>query len=577
MCKSAKIYTSTAPMSESVPTWPFLPPIGKKPDSFYNKNMLIRLIFTMTLLISATCFASPEFIKKLEDIYENIDFIQKEISKNSRKLSQTNSQTIKKNIEEKIGRLQANLEEANSNLFEHASGFSLKDSKVKKEEVPKDLMKEIRDILAPVLNGLKRISAKPRRIEDLKEKIELLDSKHEESIQALTKIEVLLKEVKGPLKVKLENGRDQISRIKDQFFFQKEESNRKLETELENNKSFFSATAEIIQIFFKTKGKHLLLSLISLISIFWLLINFRRRIFKSSLFTNNLREYEKPIYLAYNILAGLFAIIGALLALYILHDWVMVTFFVLVLSALIWTSKQFIPQFIEEGKFILNLGTVREAERIVLDGIPWRVKKLGFRTLLTNDLLEGGRLYIYARELLNKQSRPQAPNEAMFPTAKGDWVELSDGAFGEVILQTPEQVLIQLRDSKTRHYKTNSFLELSPQNYSKGFWVETQFGLDYGIQENVPLVIPSTFKQSLTEKMQKTRFTKLIPDIDVQFHSAAASSLNLWIKVQCEGILAKDKSAIERSIQRFCVEICNENQFNIPFDQLTLHMNKSEV
>jgi hypothetical protein len=96
-----------------------------------------------------------------------------------------------------------------------------------------------------------------------------------------------------------------------------------------------------------------------------------------------------------------------------------------------------LPKFYDDAKLLLNIGEIREGERIVFDGIPWRIDSLSFFTVLKNDHLRGGRLRLPVRRLAGLHSRAVAENELWFPTEEGDWIDLPDLGHARVVSQTP--------------------------------------------------------------------------------------------------------------------------------------------
>ena len=160
-----------------------------------------------------------------------------------------------------------------------------------------------------------------------------------------------------------------------------------------------------------------------------------------------------------------------------------------------------------EARLILNLGTVREGERVYYKGVPWKVDSLNFLCSLTNDSLEGGSILVRAKDMMNHQSRPMAKDEDMFPTKKGNWISLKDGSFGEVILQTPDQVLLRTLGGSQLYYQTPQFLSLFPENLSHGYFIEVVLKVDYQLQKKV-LELLTFFKEGFEEQLNSHEMFK---------------------------------------------------------------------
>jgi hypothetical protein len=78
--------------------------------------------------------------------------------------------------------------------------------------------------------------------------------------------------------------------------------------------------------------------------------------------------------------------------------------------------------FVREVTLLLNLGAVREGERVMYNGIPWLVRSLNFYTRLVNPELEGGDIRLPLRDFHDLRSRSFDANEPWFPTRLNDWV-----------------------------------------------------------------------------------------------------------------------------------------------------------
>ena len=109
---------------------------------------------------------------------------------------------------------------------------------------------------------------------------------------------------------------------------------------------------------------------------------------------------------------------------------------------------------------ILNLGPVRQNERIIYEGIPWKVPKVNLYTSLINPALEGGEIRLPMRDLVTLHSRPNGEDELWFPCRKDDWVLLSDDTFGKVLQQTPDYAHIVKLGGTRKVNPTAEFLSL---------------------------------------------------------------------------------------------------------------------
>ena len=86
----------------------------------------------------------------------------------------------------------------------------------------------------------------------------------------------------------------------------------------------------------------------------------------------------------------------------------------------------------KQARLLLNIGPVREEERIYYQNLPWRVKNINIFTILENPDA-GVKLRLPIEELVGLISRPSLPNESWFPCKLNDWVLLSDKYYGKVV------------------------------------------------------------------------------------------------------------------------------------------------
>jgi hypothetical protein len=325
--------------------------------------------------------------------------------------------------------------------------------------------------------------------------------------------------------------------------------------------------------FFRNRGLNLLLALMTAAAGFVL----TRRIYSS------LRRYS-PVHRSgkssltsriSDILAMAFAIVvsvlGILTIFYVRGDWLLLTLVVVLLIGAVWAGKQSLPPYIEQIRMLLNLGSVREGERVVYMGLPWKVQSIGFFTVLSNPNLEGGEIRIPIRSLMTMISRDADDKEPWFPTEVDHWVILNDGTYGKVVTQSPEQVVVLLLGGSLKTYQTTDFLSRSPENLSFGFRVACIFGIDYTHQSEATTSVPEIMLRALTNVLMGDYGREKIRSIKVEFLKAESSSLDYQINVDVDGEMASRYQFLARQVQKVCVDASNANGWIIPFTQITVH------
>jgi small-conductance mechanosensitive channel len=328
-----------------------------------------------------------------------------------------------------------------------------------------------------------------------------------------------------------------------------------------------------LQIFFRSRGRNILLAALAFACTWLLFHRLHGWVQRVSLLRRKRRTFSARLFnVVYTFLTVFGATVSFLLVLYLFEDWVLLTLALLILFGIAWSSKHTLPDYVKEAVLLLNLGSVREGDRVIYNGVPWLVRSLGFDTHLANSELMGGNLHLPLRDFLDLRSRPFEPDEPWFPTRMGDWVLLDNDTLGKVILQTPEVVRVVLLGGSRRTFSLQDFLTQSLTVLSTGFRLAVQFGLDYQHQARITHEIPATLESSLREALAREGYAKDIVNLKVEFAEAGASSLNLCVLADFAGTAASSYHVLRHAIQCICVDACNVYGWVIPFPQVTLHM-----
>ena len=299
---------------------------------------------------------------------------------------------------------------------------------------------EAQEFFRPLLKEAKRATAQPRELEELRSSIAFHTQRSQIAERALGNLRSLIAATKNDdtKKVLLELEGDW-TRRESEYENQLISAQYQLNERLEKDESLWDTLSGGIATFFRTKGKNLIIALASVGLTLFLLRLAHRGIARFGPFRRRSNTFAARLFdVIYFGFSSLLTICVGLAAFYALGDWMLLGFSLIILASLAWASKNTIPRVSEQIKLMLNLGPVREDERIVIGGVPWQVRKLRIYSRLTNPALEGGELRLPLRDLIPLSSRPFGPKEPFFPCEKGHWLLLADGTFGKVIRQTPE-------------------------------------------------------------------------------------------------------------------------------------------
>jgi small-conductance mechanosensitive channel len=276
----------------------------------------------------------------------------------------------------------------------------------------------------------------------------------------------------------------------------------------------------------------------------------------------------------YHLLSILLVAMAVLTVFYIRGDLLLLSLAIIAHVMLALGAWRFLPQYIHEGRLLFNMGAAREGERVVYNGLPFRITSLNLYSLLQNPELAGSvRLPLSAiGELI---SRP-AGNEAWFPSRVDEYLLLPDGAFAQVLEQTVERVPLKVVGSIV-DYSSADFIQLNVRNLSReGFGVVVTFGIDYQHQSISLDQVPRRLREGLQTAFSRSDYGDDLKNLVVEFKSAAASSLDYLIYATMQGSSAASYYAISRFIQQTCVDICNQEGWVIPFTQVTIHQAEAE-
>lgn len=481
----------------------------------------------------------------------------------------------RKSLFDELTNLTNKLNQTSRDLTSVASGIPYDHVISDKGSTPLSLQKEISDLLVPVISVLKEATEKPRAIETLTSQIESG------------------REHVSKLKTSIENIRKRLPAYQDVIVKQRLETILgALETDLretENDlsiqehrrddlkagqKSLLATSSELFSKYFRVRLLNLFLAIATFV-----ILSFGARL--SYQYVNRfsfLTKHGKPSF--YRRLTDVFyygltffgAIFAAILVLYVRGDWMLLSLGFLFLAGLALVAKNAIPHYYDQTRLLLNLGEIREGERIVIDQVPWLVESLNFFTTLSNPRLTGGKLRIPIRQLSTMVSRPYDPKEPWFPSEEGDWVSLDDGSLGRVILQTPEQVQMVFIGGTRKTYSVAAFLNQNPRSLSQGFRISTIIGLDYSHQEDIAKNIPAAMQSDIHKALLDEIDREHLHHVFVEFAAAAASSLHLFIGADLTGDLAQKHDQLTRTLQRLAVESCQQHGWSIALPQMNLHL-----
>lgn len=436
------------------------------------------------------------------------------------------------------------------------------------------LKDEIDELLRPIVNELKSLTERPREIEQIRGELSLWRGRRDTADGAVAHLDALPETDDRTLAKALAETRQSWEEKRTLAENRIEALSYQLEQAEKDRPSFYATLRDGSRAFFRTRGLNFLLCIAVFFGTFFGLRFLHRRLQTRAPW---MRRSTRPFYVRLiDVGLDLFSFIGAsaatLLTLYATGDWVLMGVAIILLIGLVLAARTGLPKFYEDAKLLLNLGEIREGERIVFEGIPWRIASLSFFTVLKNERLRGGLLRLPVRRLSGLHSRPLADNELWFPTEEGDWIDFPGIGHARVVSQTPEWVhLIRLGGARIT-LPTVDFIAAGATNLAYGFRVSSTFGIDYRHLPEATSSIPATLESHLTQEMNAFLGDKgRLVSLKVEFASAGSSSLDFEIIADFDGSTAQRYAQMRRTLQRFAVECCHLHGWEIPFPQIVVH------
>lgn len=456
---------------------------------------------------------------------------------------------------------------------EVASGVEETEYTMEDQAAP-GLAEQVSELLQPLMGEMRDASTGPREMEALRNQLRKARQRQAMAREALGRIQSLeTSQQDATMRELLAESRNVWQRRAGESGSRVKVLELQIAERERERTPFLEKASNLFSNFWKTRGLNLLLAAAAAVTTFFLgrwLIRMLHRV--SPLHRGKGAHLGKRLAdLISSALLAVCCLLAALIVLYVREDWVLFTLLVVVLLALAWAGRNTLPPYIDQIRLILNLGPVREGERIVIGGLPWQVGKLGFYSELTNPELDGGTLRIPADELTGLRSRPWHPREPWFPTRSDDWVILADGTFGKVLQQTPEQVVLVRRGGSLKTYATGDFIEQRPENLSRDFRIRTLFGIDYSHQAQSTGSIPERLAMAVEAALIAEVGREQVRHVRVELAAAGSSSLDYAILVDLSGEVAARYNALTRLVVRTCVDTCNAEGWVIPFTQITVH------
>lgn len=471
----------------------------------------------------------------------------------------------KTKISDELKRLNERLKSLDNDFTIVATGIDAA-ALFEKEEKKVDWEEELRDIFSPVIVEIREIMDRPRKIEMLRSEVSYYKKRIPQIKQGVEYIEKLSRDVKDEKIRKKLDVSEKFWKQQEKEFTGKLESAQHQLFELEKGKMSVSEGLDfLLESVLRQRGRNIFLAIVSFLVTFIVCYLLRRLV----MLINPFRRFPKFLFVAnfIDVLLYLFTFIAAtgamILTLYITGDWLVLAIVIVILAGVGWAARNMLSQFTEQIKLLLSFGPVRQGERVVHNGIHWKVESIGIYCFLKNPLLTGGTIRLPLKDLIDMRSRPYDENEPWFPSTEGDWVLVDGKSHRQVVLQTPYTVKFSWYDM-AESMPTSSFVSRRIFNLSRAqYWAGITFHIAYKHRFTDPDEIVEKLTEMIGEDMKKTPYGDQVISPWVDFLRMGNSSLEFMIRMRMKKEAGSKYNKVKRDLGSILLKAANQYGWEI--------------
>ncbi len=363
------------------------------------RNAIAVLLLAAALLLPglpALAQDSRELAETLMSLQRAMNEVRADIDDVEAQMADAPNRARREAMSHDLTELRSKLARQRRNFETIASGLSLQ-TVADKAEDKLDWQAELKELISPLLKELKQITDRPREIDRLRTEIAALQSRLQGADKAMARIGEIRANGGNPeLQAPLGELELKWREHKEQLLSDIAVSRYQLDQKLSEEQSFAASARTIFESFFKSRGKNLLFAMGAFFLVFFVLRFLHGFIHRRTPMQR--MEQESFLLRLFDVLSYMGIVLAAssasLVVLYLSGDWVLLGLTFILLLAIVWSAKEGLRRFWEQGKVMLNIGGVRVGERIVWNGLPWRVETLHYYSTLVNPALSGGRVRV---------------------------------------------------------------------------------------------------------------------------------------------------------------------------------------
>lgn len=541
------------------------------------KRYLLVLLLPTCLLAQAPPAApvpEPANLGTLRTLVGTMASLRTQMETQNRRVMAGENEGVKEAAKKEVEALQARLNQAQRDFETIATGLEVREFDQRQDAAKFDLTSELTQLLEPLVHELKSATEQPRVIEQLRGDLAFEQRRAELAAAAVRNAEQMLealpqKPTAGSLEATLiktlqstlEKWRNHLRETEGSV----QVLDYRLKETLAKRKTIVQLLSQATGTFFLSRWWNVVLALLVCGGVFAGWRAFQRWLFKRLPWNAN--DPQRPfvarlVDLAFHVFAFVLATLGVLTVFYVRGDWLLLGLSLIALLALVLAAKNGLPKFYRQARLLMNLGEVREGERVVVNGIPWQVKAINMFTELVNPALKDSSLRLPITQLVGMNSHPHIPGDPWFPCKEGDWVMLNDGTFGKAVNITPEFVQLVQLGGAFRTYTTQRFLNTDPVCLTGGFRVTTIIRIDRSHQPQAA-DIAVALKDGIHGALASLVDSSQVRSVKVEYRGTPALAMEFETVADFDGSVAEKYPTLQRAAQNRSLEVCNTHGWRV--------------
>ncbi len=534
-----------------------------------------RFLASLALILCSSAFAQteppapkpPTNLATLRALVESMTALRSQLDQQNSKAKSGESEAIKAEAKKEAESIQQRLNQAQDDFESVATGVD-DDGDLPPPPGKLDLAAELNDLLGPLMQELKQVTEQPRMIERLRHEVLVNEKRLEISQRAAAKAAELLQAVPKPkgdtpdatLRQALVAAQKKWMGSVSEAQANVEVARLHLSEALTQRKSIWQIISNTAKGFVLTRGLNIVLAVLTFFLGFLGWRSMHGWITRFSPWHRG--KGEKPFFarlldVLYHATALLVGAALSMAVLYTIGDWLLLGLTLIALVALLLAAKNGLPRYYSQARLLLNLGEVREGERVVINGLPWQVRSLNLVTELVNPSLQHGAVRIPIAGMTSLSSRPYEIGEVWFPCQEGDWVQLADGTFGKAVAVTSEFVQVVQLGGAHKTYTTSAFLGQNAVNFTGGFRVTAIVKVHPEHRALATEIIPKELHEGILEGLLSIVEHQQIKSLKVEFRAVIPNALEFDVTADFDGEVAEKLPTLNRALQQYALATCN--------------------